>query len=73
MAEKYIPLQEKFWMIEKELGIDALQWMGDNYHTFCKRCQQTEDGEPGCRINSFKKGRFSSCWAGENITVGDPA
>lgn len=67
MAEKYLPLQEKFWMIEEEFGVDMLQWMGDNYHTFCVKCMQKDEGARDCRINAYKRGKFRECWRGEHV------
>ena len=69
MTEKYLPLQEKFWMIEKNLGIDTLQWMGDNYFTFCQKCMKTDGGQMDCKIHSFKEGKFQTCWKGESVKV----
>jgi hypothetical protein len=69
MAEKYLPLQEKFWMIEKGLGADTLQWMGDNYYAFCQTCMKMDGGHSDCKIHSFKAGKFNDCWRGEKIPV----
>jgi hypothetical protein len=68
LATKYLPLQEKFWMIEEALGMDQVQWMGDNYHTFCRKCIESWENKD-CRIFSFKQGKFENCWQGEQISL----